>query len=151
LSKLRWRGGVTACTGFISWGIRDGSIARGHGAGLVWVDWFVANENPNDPNANAVDEWPDTSGAWCDIGAQTFLRITVGSLNAAITRPIDTHQPHLNRYDVILLNPAKHPVPKQALAQRFARWLLSPEGQAAIGAYKVDGQQLFHPSAAAPK
>jgi tungstate transport system substrate-binding protein len=57
----------------------------------------------------------------------------------------------LNRCDVILLNPAKQPVPKQTLAQRFARWLLSAEGQAAIGAYKVDGQQLFHPSAAAPK
>jgi tungstate transport system substrate-binding protein len=57
----------------------------------------------------------------------------------------------LNRYDVILLNPAKHPVPKQALAKRFAQWLLSPEGQAAIGAYKVAGEQLFHPSAAAPK
>jgi tungstate transport system substrate-binding protein len=57
----------------------------------------------------------------------------------------------LNRYDVILLNPAKHPVPKQALAQRFAQWLLSPEGQAAIGAYKVGGEQLFHPSATAPK
>jgi tungstate transport system substrate-binding protein len=57
----------------------------------------------------------------------------------------------LNRYDVILLNPAKHPVPKQALARRFAGWLVSPEGQAAIGAYKVDGEQLFHPSAAAPK
>jgi len=57
----------------------------------------------------------------------------------------------LNRYDVILLNPAKHPVPKQALAKRFAQWLVSPEGQAAIGAYKVNGEQLFHPSAAAPK
>jgi tungstate transport system substrate-binding protein len=57
----------------------------------------------------------------------------------------------LNRYDVILLNPAKHPVPKQASAQRFAQWLLSPEGQAAIGAYKMGGEQLFHPSAAAPK
>jgi tungstate transport system substrate-binding protein len=57
----------------------------------------------------------------------------------------------VNRYDVILLNPAKHPVPKQPLARRFADWLLSPEGQAAIGAYRVDGQQLFHPSAAAPK
>jgi len=42
-------------------------------------------------------------------------------------------------------------VPKQALAKRFAQWLVSPEGQAAIGAYKVDGEQLFHPSAAAPK
>lgn len=57
----------------------------------------------------------------------------------------------LNRYDVILLNPATHPVPKQALARRFAQWLLSPAGQAAIGAYKVDDQQLFHPSALAPK
>jgi tungstate transport system substrate-binding protein len=57
----------------------------------------------------------------------------------------------LNRYDVILLNPAKHPVPKQALAQRFAQWLVSPEGQAAIGGYEVAGEQLFHPSAAVPK
>ena len=57
----------------------------------------------------------------------------------------------LNRYDVILLNRAKHPVPKQAPAQRLAAWLLSPEGQAAIGAYEVDGEQLFHPSAAFPK
>ena len=57
----------------------------------------------------------------------------------------------LNRYDVILLNPGKHPVPKQASARRFAQWLLSPEGQAAIGTYKVDGEQLFHPSATAPK
>lgn len=57
----------------------------------------------------------------------------------------------INRYDVLLLNPKKHPVPKQALAQRFAQWLASPEGQAAIGAYQLDGKQLFHPSAAAPK
>jgi tungstate transport system substrate-binding protein len=57
----------------------------------------------------------------------------------------------LNRYDVILLNPAKHPVLKQALARLFAEWLLSPEGQAAIGAYKVGGEQLFHPSATTPK
>jgi tungstate transport system substrate-binding protein len=57
----------------------------------------------------------------------------------------------INRYDVILLNPVKHPVPKQALAKRFAQWLISPEGQAAIGAYKMAGAQLFHPSAAAPK
>lgn len=57
----------------------------------------------------------------------------------------------LNRYDVILLNPATHKVPKQGMAQRFARWLTSSEGQRAIGAYRLDGEQLFHPSAAAPK
>lgn len=57
----------------------------------------------------------------------------------------------LNRYDVILLDPKKHAAAKQEPARRFASWLASPEGQAAIGTYKVDGEQLFHPSAAAPK
>jgi tungstate transport system substrate-binding protein len=57
----------------------------------------------------------------------------------------------LNRYDVILLDPQKHPQAKRQPAHRFADWLASPEGQAAIGAYKVDGEQLFHPSATAPK
>jgi tungstate transport system substrate-binding protein len=57
----------------------------------------------------------------------------------------------LNRYDVILMNPAKHPEAKEAPARRFADWLASPAGQAAIGGYEVKGQQLFHPSAKAPK
>ena len=57
----------------------------------------------------------------------------------------------VNRYNVILLNPAKHKVPKQQLARAFAQWLESPEGQRAIGAYKLEGEQLFHPSAAAPR
>lgn len=57
----------------------------------------------------------------------------------------------LNRYDLILLDPKKHPQAKQEPARRFADWLLSPEGQTAIGAYQVNGEQLFHPSANAPK
>jgi tungstate transport system substrate-binding protein len=57
----------------------------------------------------------------------------------------------LNRYDVILLDPVKHPEAKQEPARRLADWLASPEGQAAIDAYEVDGEPLFHPSAAAPK
>ena len=57
----------------------------------------------------------------------------------------------LNRYDVILLDPAKHPEAKQGPARRLADWLVSTEGQTAIGAYEMNGEQLFHPSAAAPK
>jgi ABC-type tungstate transport system permease subunit len=56
----------------------------------------------------------------------------------------------INRYDVMLLNPAKHPVPKQASARRFAQWLTSAERQAAIGGFQMGGEHLFHPSAAAP-
>jgi tungstate transport system substrate-binding protein len=53
-----------------------------------------------------------------------------------------------NQYGVMVVNPAKHPHVKQALAQSFADWVVSAPGQAAIAAYKIDGQQLFFPNAA---
>jgi tungstate transport system substrate-binding protein len=57
------------------------------------------------------------------------------------------HDPRLiNRYDVIELNPQKHAGAKLAAAKVFADWLVSPEGQQAIGAYQVNGQRLFNPS-----
>ena len=52
-----------------------------------------------------------------------------------------------NPYGVIVVNPAKHPQVKLALAQAFADWLVSPAGQAAIADYRIGGQQLFFPSA----
>ena len=55
-----------------------------------------------------------------------------------------------NRYDVIELNPAKHPDIKAAPAHVLAEWLAGPDGQAAIGAVTVAGQKLFIPSAANP-
>ncbi|MGA7072164.1 substrate-binding domain-containing protein [Bradyrhizobium sp.] len=57
----------------------------------------------------------------------------------------------INRYDVIELNPRKHGVARLDAAKVFAEWLVSPEAQQAIGAYQVNGQQLFNPSAASPK
>jgi tungstate transport system substrate-binding protein len=52
-----------------------------------------------------------------------------------------------NRYGVILVNPAKHPHVKASAGRVFIAWLVSPEGQGAIAAFRVDGQQLFHPNA----
>jgi tungstate transport system substrate-binding protein len=52
-----------------------------------------------------------------------------------------------NQYGVMLVNPAKYPTVKQDLGQSFVDWLVSPEGQAAIAGYKIDGQQLFFPDA----
>jgi len=57
----------------------------------------------------------------------------------------------INRYDVIELNPAKHAGARLDAAHRFAEWLVSPDGQNAIGAFRVAGQQLFEPSAANPR
>ena len=52
-----------------------------------------------------------------------------------------------NQYGVILVNPAKHPNVKAKQGQAFIDWLVSPEGQAAIASYTIDGQQLFFPNA----
>ena len=56
----------------------------------------------------------------------------------------------LNRYGVILVNPARHPAVKADLGQRFIDWLISPEGQAAIGGYRINGEPLFFPDAGDP-
>lgn len=52
-----------------------------------------------------------------------------------------------NQYGVMLVNPTRHPNVKKALGQQFIDWLISPEGQAAIAAYKINGEQLFYPNA----
>src|SRR4030081_3391469 len=52
-----------------------------------------------------------------------------------------------NQYGVMLVNPEKYPSVKQALGQAFIDGLISGEGQAVIGGYKIDGQQLFFPNA----
>jgi len=75
-------------------------------------------------------------GTWLSFGHKADLRIV-----------LEGDPRLLNRYDVILLNPQTHPQAKQAPAHRFALWLTSPEGQAAIAGYTIAGQRLFHPEA----
>ncbi|MGL5947672.1 MAG: substrate-binding domain-containing protein [Aeromonas sp.] len=52
-----------------------------------------------------------------------------------------------NPYQVILVNPARYPDLNVAGAQALRDWLLSPSGQARIGAFAVDGTRLFVPLA----
>ena len=52
-----------------------------------------------------------------------------------------------NQYGVILVNPAKHAHVKQADGRKFIDWIVSAEGQQAIGSYKIGGEQLFFPNA----
>jgi len=51
-----------------------------------------------------------------------------------------------NQYGVMLVNPAKHPNVKKEMGQRFIDWVISPAGQQAIAAYKIEGEQLFFPN-----
>ena len=54
-----------------------------------------------------------------------------------------------NPYSIIVVNPGRHPHVHAVEAKAFADWLISEQGQEAIAAYRVDGQQLFFPDAAA--
>ena len=73
-------------------------------------------------------------GTWLAFGNTAGLRIV-----------LEGDRRLLNRYDVILLDPAKHPDAKQAPARQLLDWLSGPAGQAAIGAYEFAGQRAFHP------
>lgn len=53
----------------------------------------------------------------------------------------------MNQYGVILVNPDRHPRVRAAAGQRFIDWLLGPDGQAAIAAFRVGGEQVFFPNA----
>lgn len=56
-----------------------------------------------------------------------------------------------NPYGVILVNPQRHPHVKADDGQAFVDWLVSAEGQAAIGAYRLQGRQAFFPDAGGAK
>ncbi|PHS78810.1 MAG: sulfate transporter [Rhodospirillaceae bacterium] len=52
-----------------------------------------------------------------------------------------------NPYGVILVDAHKHPHVKSQAGQTFIDWLISTEGQTAIADFKLNGQQLFFPTA----
>ena len=91
--------------------------------------------------ASAMDAYTlSDRGTWLSFNNKGSLVIAV-----------EGDQRLINRYDVIELDPHKHAGAKLAVAKVFADWLVSSEGQQAIGAYQVNGQKLFSPSAGSPK
>ena len=66
---------------------------------------------------------------------------------AALTVVLQGDQRLFNQYGIILVNPAKHLAVKREMGQAFIDWIISSEGQQAIAAYKIGGEQLFFPNA----
>jgi tungstate transport system substrate-binding protein len=54
-----------------------------------------------------------------------------------------------NQYGVIRVSPEHCPNVRTEPARRFVEWLTGPDGQQAIAGYRLGGQQLFFPNAAA--
>jgi tungstate transport system substrate-binding protein len=52
-----------------------------------------------------------------------------------------------NPYGIIAVNPARHPGVNAKGARALMDWITSPEGQGRIAAFRVEGEQLFFPSA----
>lgn len=73
---------------------------------------------------------------WAAFGNRAALRIVFAG-DAALH----------NAYGVIAVNPARHAHVHYAAAQRFIDWLLSDAGQAAIAAFRINGEQMFYPAA----
>ncbi|MCZ6466687.1 MAG: substrate-binding domain-containing protein [Alphaproteobacteria bacterium] len=77
-------------------------------------------------------------GTWLSFKNRAGLRVLVEG---------DTRL--FNPYGVILVNPKRHPHVKADLGREFIAWLISPEGQAAIGTFRINGEVLFKPNAMA--
>jgi tungstate transport system substrate-binding protein len=56
-----------------------------------------------------------------------------------------------NAYAALVMDPKRHRHAKSAAAQTLADWLVSPIGQTAIAAFRVQGQALFFPNPKPPR
>jgi tungstate transport system substrate-binding protein len=103
-------------------------------------DWYRETGSGMGPTLNtasAMDAYTLTDrGTWLNFANRGDLAILVQGDKRLF-----------NPYGVILVNPAKHPHVKAAEGQAFIDWLVSEEGQAAIAAYKIGGEQAFFPDA----
>jgi tungstate transport system substrate-binding protein len=92
----------------------------------------------------ALNMAASTDGAYVLADRATWLAFRN---RAALAVLVEGDRRLFNAYGVIVVNPARHPHVRSALAQAFADWLVSPAGQARIADYRIEGQQLFFPSA----
>jgi tungstate transport system substrate-binding protein len=156
-------GGHDAVTALKAIGLaRSPFVSRGDKSGTNAAELRLWREAGRTPEALNPEKW------YRDIGGGMGQALNAaGAMNAytlsdrgtwlsfnnkgSLVVAIEGDAKLLNRYDVIELNPKKHGPARLAEAKIFADWLVSSEGQQAIGAYQVNGEKLFNASAASPK
>jgi tungstate transport system substrate-binding protein len=107
------------------------------GASGTWYRETGSGMGPTLNTAAGMDAYALTDrGTWLSFENPQNLEIVVEG------------DPRLfNQYGIILVNPEKHLHVKADLGQKFIDWMLSDEGQQAIAAFKINGQQAFFPNA----
>jgi tungstate transport system substrate-binding protein len=89
-----------------------------------------------------------------ELGAYTLTdRATYSAYKAktGLIIAVEGDRRMFNPYGIIAVNPARYPQANYKGATQLIDWMTSGEGQRAIAAFKVDGQQVFFPFAAAGK
>ena len=115
---------------------KDAGIDPNAGKG-TWYRETGSGMGPTLNTASAMNAYAFTDrGTWLSFKNRGDLVIVV-----------EGDQKLFNQYGVMLVNPAKHPHVKKDLGQSFVDWVISPEGQQTIAAYKIGPDQLFFPNA----
>lgn len=80
-------------------------------------------------------------------------RATYSAYNArtGLIIAVEGDRSMFNPFGIIAVNPTKYPSINYKGATQLIDWITSDEGQKAIAAFKVDGQQVFFPSATVKK
>jgi tungstate transport system substrate-binding protein len=131
-------------------------VSRGDNSGTHTAElklWQAADVNPKTRSGN----WYRETGLGMGLTVQMAGRLNGYALTdratwvkaadpAASQILVDGDPRLLNPYEVILVNPAKHPHVNVAAATAFQNWLVSPQGREAIGDYRVNGEKVFEPS-----
>ena len=116
--------------------------------------WTAAGVDPSEASGTWYRETGSGMGATLNaaVGMDAYALTDRGTWIAFKNKGdfkilVEGHEALFNQYGVILVNPEKHAHVKAEEGQAFIDWILSAEGQQAIAAYKLDGQQLFFPNA----
>ncbi len=75
-------------------------------------------------------------GTWITFGNKSGMKLLYSGDKALF-----------NPYGYIVVNPARFPYVKVDFARTFSDWLISEEGQKAIGDFRIEGFQAFCPNA----
>jgi len=139
---------AAASSSFVSRGDRSGTHAKEQG---LWKQagvepqgqaWYVSTGQGMGETARIASE----KQAYALIDRGTWLALSKG-----LDLPVlcEGGEDLLNRYRVIVLDPAKHPQAHVREAWTFAKWLVSPKTQKRIGEFGVAkyGRPLFVPDA----
>jgi tungstate transport system substrate-binding protein len=134
--------------------------SRGDDSGTHKAELRLWRETGVDPRGSSGGWYRETGSGMgatlntaAELGAYTLVdRATwVAFRNKRSLAALAEGDPALrNAYGVLVVSPAKHPHVKVDLARRFADWLTSEPGRAAIDGFRVDGVQLFHAVAPSP-